>query len=192
MDIEDAVRGRRAIRSFVEDAPDRDLIESVIESACWAPSGMDRQPWRFVVVTGRDLLAECSDRCKATLLDMAPAGLPADSLLNMLRRPDFKVFYDAPVLVLVCAVEPGEMAVKDVCLAAQTLMLSAWGRGLGTCWIGLSEAWLNSPEAKEALGLAEGLRVVAPIILGRPRGVPPAPERRPARIDWVDALRRPA
>lgn len=188
MDIEDAIRGRRAIRDYVDHPLEPEEIAAVIEAATWAPSGMDRQPWCFHVLTGRDLLARCSDRCKAALLELAAPPLPSNGMLTMLRERSFNIFYNAPVLVLVCACEPGEMALKDACLAAQTLMLSAWGRGLGSCWIGLSEAWLNSPAGKAAIGLPEDIRVVAPVILGRPRGVPPAPPRRPARIEWIDRL----
>jgi nitroreductase len=77
------------------------------------------------------------------------------------------------------------MAEHDCCLAAQTLMLSAFARGLGSCWIGFTESWLNTAAGRIGLGITEDHRPVAPIILGYPRRRPAAPGRRPPQISWI-------
>ena len=103
----------------------------------------------------------------------------------MLTSPDFNIFYNAPVLVVICATTPDDMALKDCCLAAQTLMLAAYAEGLGSCWIGFSEAWLNTPDGKSKLGIPENFRPVAPIILGFPKGTREVTERRPPDIRFT-------
>ena len=70
----------------------------------------------------------------------------------------------------------------DCCLAAQTLMLAAYGQGLGTCWIGLASMLLSSAEAKAELGVSAEYALVAPIILGYPDGAMPAPAKNPPEI----------
>ena len=185
MEVLEGLRGRRAVRDYLDEPVSRDLIGAVIDSAVWAPSGMNRQPWRFLVLEGRDVLARCSAAAKRLMLEEATRRPELAAVRGMLEQPDFNIFYNAPALVIVCATEPDEMAVKDCCLAAQTLMLAAHAQGLGSCWIGFAELWLNSPEAKAWLGMADGLRPVAPIILGRPAAAVAPPDRRPADVEFV-------
>ena len=64
MEVLEGLRGRRAVRDYLDEPVSRDLIGAVIESAVWAPSGMNRQPWRFLILEGRDVLARCSAAAK--------------------------------------------------------------------------------------------------------------------------------
>ena len=50
-DFFETLYAQRAIRRFKPDPVPRELIEQVIEAATRAPSGGNRQPWAFVVVT---------------------------------------------------------------------------------------------------------------------------------------------
>ncbi|HTX50620.1 MAG TPA: nitroreductase family protein, partial [Caulobacteraceae bacterium] len=79
------------------------------------------------------------------------------------------------------------MSLKDCCLAAENLMLAAYDRGMGTCWIGFSETWLDSPQGRAELGIRPDCAPVAPIILGRPTGLPPRPHRNPPTIRRIAA-----
>lgn len=185
MNVLDAIHGRRAVRDYLDEPVGRDLISAVLDAAVWAPSGMSRQPWCFYVVEDRAALARCSTKAKALMLQLAATRPELAAVRGLLENAEFNIFYNAPALIIVCATEPDEMATKDCCLAAQSLMLAAHAHGLGTCWIGFSEAWLNTPEAKAQLGVPEGVRPVAPIIIGRPKGPPHPPERRAPDIRYV-------
>ena len=52
MELSETIKGRRSVRKFKPDAVNRNVIESVLELATWAPSAMNRQDWQFVVVQG--------------------------------------------------------------------------------------------------------------------------------------------
>jgi len=185
MNVLDAIHGRRAVRDYLDEPLGRDLIAAVVDVAVWAPSGMNRQPWCFFVIEDRAALARSSAKAKALMLQQAASRPELAGVRGMLENAEFNIFYNAPALIVICATQPDEMATKDCCLAAQNLMLAAHANGLGTCWIGFSEAWLNSAEAREQLGFPEGVRPVAPIIIGRPKGAPHLPERRPPDIRYV-------
>jgi nitroreductase len=189
MDILKAIHERRSVRDFTDRTPSESVLRSLIEIAVRAPSGVNLQPWCFVVVDDRVALAGYSTEAKAVLLGQADVHPELAHMREMLNSPKFNIFYNAPVLVVICATTPDEMALKDCCLAAQTLMLAAHAEGLGSCWIGLSEAWLNSPAAKVKLGIPAEFRPVAPIIVGYPKGPPPATERRAPDIRHVLAGR---
>src|SRR5690606_5425914 len=118
-------------------------------------------------------------------LQALPAGPETDALRPRLQDPVFDIFYGAPVLMIISATAPDDMAVYDCCLAAQNLMRSAYANRLGTCWIGLAQAWLQTPEAKMRLGIPPEARPVVSIIVGRPAGAPPFPGRKRARIQWA-------
>lgn len=185
MDVLTAIRARRAVRDYRDQGVGGETIAALIEAATWAPSGMNLQPWSFVVVEGREALAACSARAKALLRSAAADHPELAGLAPMLAAPEFNIFYNAPVLIVVCATAPDEMAAKDCCLAAENLMLAATALGLGSCWIGLSEAWLNTDEGKAALGVPQAFRPVAPIILGYPKAAPPATSRRAPDVRHV-------
>ena len=108
---------------------------------------------------------------------------------DLLSSPDLNIFYDAPVLIVICAKEDDRFVEQDCCLAAQNLMLAAYEKGLGTCWIGFAEAWLNRPEAKKELSIPPTFRPIAPVILGYPQGQPKAPPRHAPEHDLDRALK---
>jgi len=47
-----AIRERRSIRKYTDEVPPRELILKILDTAIWAPSGLNNQPWRFVIVKG--------------------------------------------------------------------------------------------------------------------------------------------
>src|SRR5512138_2985434 len=51
MVILDLVKSRRSVRKFTGQAVGDDIINKAIEAACWAPSGLNNQPWAFAVIT---------------------------------------------------------------------------------------------------------------------------------------------
>lgn len=183
MQIMDAIYRRRAVRAFTPEPVREEIITALIEAAIQAPSARNDQPWRFTVVRDQKLLDRVSRGARAHLLESNP---PADEVRHeMLTDPDFQIFYHAPVLIVISAVADKPWAIEDCAVAAENLMLAAVAHGLGSCWIGLAQAWLQIPEGKAALGLDSDCLPVAPIIVGHPDGPVPAVERKPADIRWI-------
>jgi nitroreductase len=73
-------------------------------------------------------------------LETSPAALISHHFQEILATPNSDIFHHAPVLVI-AADRTVPCAVKDCSLAAENLMLAAHVAGLGTCWIGFSQAW---------------------------------------------------
>lgn len=164
MEVIEAIKARRSIRSYKPDLVKEEDLQMVLEAARWAPSWANTQCWRFVVVRDHDV--------KAKLATTLASGNPA--LVAVL---------EAPVVIVACAelgksgYEKGEIATDkgewfmfDVALAMQNLVLAACSLGLGTVHIGLFDA----KEAAEVLGLPEGIVCVEMTPLGYP-----AQERNP-------------
>jgi nitroreductase len=187
MDAIETIYGRRAVRDFTADTPSTAEVTALLEAAVQAPSGVNRQPWAFVVVTGRPALASLSAKAKAHLLKTMAAESSLARFRETLGSDAFDLFYNAPMLIVICATDPDLMSLKDCCLAAENLMLAAHAKGLGSCWIGFAEAYLTSPEGKAALAVPDGFIPVAPIIVGRPAATPVRPERKAPDVRWLGA-----
>ena len=147
---------------------------------------MNEQPWYFTVVRDRTLLARISREAKAHLPKTSPVAWAFPHSQDLLTDPDFDIFYHAPALVLISAKTNSPWAVADCALAAENLMLSACAGGLGTCWIGLAQAWLETSEGKALLKLADNYLPIAPVVVGYPKTVVATVPRKEPKIEWLD------
>jgi len=185
MDANEAIAGRRAVREYTEEVIDEGLIRRLIDAAVHAPSAVNQQPWTFMVVRDQSVLERISHDAKSYMLASMPGGQHSGHFRSLLSDPKFHIFYRAPVLILISAVAQGPWVVEDCALAAENLMLAAYAAGLGTCWIGFAQSFLNTPDGKEVLGLPAAWVSVAPIIVGHPKAPPPDVPRKEPEVHWV-------
>ena len=184
----DAIRSRRAVRSYAPGRVGETLILELLDAAVRAPTAMHREPWAFVVVQDAGALQRYSERAKAMLREpevavgWGSAGPSRHDHPSMLDDPAFNIFHDAGTLIVVCRTDATRFAEADCWLAAGTLMIEAAARGLGTCCIGFAVPVLNAPDVRRELGIPPGAAAVAPVVVGVPRGVPPPVTRRPPEI----------
>ena len=180
MDLNDAITGRRALREYTDEAVDERTIRRLIDAAVHAPSAVNQQPWTFTVVRDQGMLDRISRDAKSHMLATMPASSHSDHFRSRLNDPNFHIFYHAPVLILISAIAEGPWIVEDCALAAENLMLAAYAAGLGTCWIGFAQSFLNTSDGKNVLGLPTAWVSVAPIIVGHPKAAPlPVPRKEP-------------
>ena len=182
MNVFEAIRQRRSIRDFTEKPVPEELIEELLNDAILAPSSSNSQPWAFAIIQDKDMLKKYSDRAKAMQLKAFEGRPDPYNYRERLSDPDFNIFYNARTWIIIYSKSSNILRVGDCCLAAQNLMLSAYARGLGTCWIGFSNLLINDPKFKEELEIPEKYQGVAPIILGYPKTLPAPTSRKPVEI----------
>ncbi|HQR15972.1 MAG TPA: nitroreductase family protein [Nitrospira sp.] len=185
MDVLEAIHSRRSIRKYRAQNVDRGLMEELLYAAVQAPTppASGTTPWALCVVEGIERVAAYGARAKQYAHDHQPAGRP----WTWTERPDFKVFWDAPALVLFCAQTGKPETPYDCCRAAQNFMLAAHARSLGTCWVGAPLPWLHSPGVAEEIGIPEGFEAVAAIVVGHPAEKPPGSPRPKPKVVWCEA-----
>lgn len=150
MDIYEAIRTRRSIRSYRPDPIPDDVLRRVMDAARAAPSANNVQPWRFVLVRDESLRRAMVPLCwNQSFIAEAPVvvaacGLPTSSKVGG---------YASSLLV-------------DVAIAMDHLTLAARAEGLGTCWIGAFE----NGELKALLSVPKEADIVAVTPLGYPSG----------------------
>ncbi len=179
----DLLKKRRSIRDYEERDVPLETVKAIIEESCLAPSSANGQPWRFAIIKNREVIKQLSNESKKNLvadLEKNPAS-PRKNYEQALRNPDFNVFYNAPCLVYICGREDLRTLQVDLALFACYFMFSAVEKGLGTCWIGLG-THIKDPELRNLIGIQNGYRIVAPLIIGYPKSIPAPSERMQPRI----------
>jgi GrpB-like predicted nucleotidyltransferase (UPF0157 family)/nitroreductase len=183
MDAIQAMHERRSIRAYQSRQVPRELVEELLWAAVQAPippvSG--NEPWRIVVLQGAELLERLGERARQYAFEHQPPGRPWE----WTTRPGFKVFWGAPMLVLLCARATSPEAAFDCCRAGQNLVIAAHARGIGSCWVGAPMPWLSDAAVQRELGIPDGFVPSVAIVLGYPAEHPVGnPKPRPG-IHWV-------
>jgi nitroreductase len=161
METQQTLVSRRSIRRYKDQPIPAAVIEQIIEAARLAPSANNVQPWEFVVVTRQDV--------RERIAELADYG---------------KFIAQAAACVVVFCKET-KYYLEDGSAATQNILLSAWDKGLGSCWV----AGDKKPYCKEIsrlLGVPEGYKLVSMVALGYPLGTHTPHKKRKLRkvLHW--------
>ncbi len=183
-DALELLRRRRSVRQFLDAAVDDAAIRRLLEAARLAPSGHNRQPWRFAVVRDPARRASLAEAMATRLRHdrLADGTPPAIVEADVVRSRDRLL--GAPALILVCLTMSDMddypdthrskaeflMAVQSVAMAGENLLLAAAAEGLGACW--MCGPLFAGDEARRALDLPPDWEPQGAIVLGSPREVP--------------------
>jgi nitroreductase len=166
MELDVCIKGRRSVRAYTTEPVSKEQIDAVLEAGVWAPTGMHREPWRFVVIEDKKLIKYISDETKALIKQMMPP------LAKQFNTEADVICYNAPVLVLVCAKKDEQwdnLNLLDSVLATQNMFLKAYELGLGTCYMGFVNFLSHNPEALKKIGVPDNCKMMVPFILGHPK-----------------------
>lgn len=167
--ILDNIYQRRSVRNYSDKEVSDEVIKEIIRAGTYAPTAVNKQPWRFVVVKNRQLIEEYDERAKKAFLAAYKDTDNPDLVryVQYLSKPTTRLFYEAPVLILVFA-SPDVINDHDCALAAENMMLAAQSLGIGSCWIGLAGGLGYDMEFLKEVGVPEGHKLIAPLIFGYP------------------------
>ena len=143
----DAILARRSIRQYTAEPVSDKQIRLLLEAAMAAPSGMNRKPWHFVVVTDRATLDRLGDTTKSW---------------GMLK--------EAPLAVVACG-DPDiseNYWVQDTIAGVENLLIAVSMLGLGAVWLGCHPNAERVGPAREILGIPEPVVPIAVLSIGHP------------------------
>jgi nitroreductase len=192
-DLYEAIYTTRAMRRLRPDPVASATIVKIIEAATMGPSGSNRQPWFFIVVTGRDAKQFVAERyrkaweiyftAQARELVAREPESPQGRILRSARYLAQHIA-DVPVMIFACVKKYTDPARRGqpmwgaIYPAIQNLCLAARGYGLGTSITGLHQMFAR--EIDSYLGVPPEYANVALIPLGYPMGRWARPDRKPA------------
>ena len=143
----EAIYKRRSIREFTGDEISSEQLHEIVKAGAWAPSGLNNQPWRFVIIKNLDVKEQLAEQTHYGHIVRAANALIA----VYLSKDDM---YDT---------------VKDTQAAGasiQNILLAAEALGLGAVWLG--QILKNKLEVNKILGLTDNFDLMAVVALGHP------------------------
>ena len=157
-----AILTRRSIRHYQNKEVEKKKIEKILEAAHWAPSGKNNQPWRFVVITDRQIREKLAElTVSGRIIREAPVSIA--------------VFLDTEVSY------HREKDIQAIGACIQNMLLAAHCQGLGSVWLG--EILKNAEKVKEILDIPKHLDFMALVAIGYP-----AREGRSTRVPLEDVV----
>ena len=158
MDAFEAIRKRRSVREYTGDAIPREDLEQIVDAGRLAPTGWNRQPWDFIVITDKEMIQKL--KIVAQWMDKAGA------IIALVLDPSSRWW-----------LEDGSAAIENILIASTAL-------GYGSCWL---EGYTlpREEEFKKLLGVPKDKRLLTLIPIGVPVEWPTV-EKKPLEevIHW--------
>ena len=158
MEAERAIRTRRSIRVFEDENISNEDIEGILEAGRWAPSGLNNQPWKLVIIEDKKKAREISSYTHyKRIVESAP--------LLIAVFLDSEISYDR------------DKDIMAIGAFIQNVLLAIHASGLGAVWLG--EILNQKDRVREALQVPETEELMAVIAVGRPGEEPEEKPRKP-------------
>lgn len=190
------IESRKSIRKYKKTPVPKEVLERILSAGFHAPSGKNRQNWRFYVVQGkkRDEYLKYSQKSWLGIKDVLQKKLKP-SLYEFTER-FFYTLGDAPVIILCYALNSSEerhyTSIGSVYMAVENMNLACLVEGLGCCTMGAPLEIKN--EIDEFLGVTSdpeyqkgNLELLCGLTIGYPDHEPPkAPRQTENRVFWFE------
>ena len=179
---------RYSCRDYKDEMPADELLRAIAEAAIQAPSGMNRQCWRIIVVKDRELIDEMEVEGMSYL-----KSLEDQSTYHRIMDRGGKLFYGAPCMIVI-PIDPAEYAgaLIDCGIVCQNIALAATSLGIANVICGLTgTAFASGKRAEEfsrRLGFPEGYAYGVSVLLGYENSakLPHTPDQD--KISFIEAL----
>ena len=175
----DVIMTRTSIRSYTGDPVPREQLETILKAGMAAPTAMNGQPWRFVVVTDKEKIAKVfGSGFRGEMFNNAGAVIVVCGESTAMRKP-----FGQP------DAEEVEMEnmfwFEDCSAAAENILLAAHALGLGAVWTAGYPGMERVAPIAAALGIPEKVIPLCVIPVGVPAETPaPKDKWKPEYIHW--------
>ncbi|MBS1669514.1 MAG: nitroreductase [Bacteroidetes bacterium] len=187
---------RRAVRKYKGMTIDKNIILKIIEAGTMAPSAINKQPWKFYVLTNKAMIKTFSKEIASVALKgffrsaIKDAIKTAVHLLRFSKSFNFHVkedpiFHGAPVVIFITGPHDNEWSPMDIGMCAQNMMLAAKSINLDTCPVGLGK-FVEDTRSYPKLMIPKSEHVYLSIILGYGDENPEFYSRKKDNIRFID------
>ena len=175
----DVIMTRTSIRSYTGDEVTQEQLETILKAGMAAPTAMNGQPWRFVVVTDKEVIERVfASGFRGEMFTQAGAVIVVCGQSTQMRKPFGQP--DAPETE-----QPNMFWYEDCSAAAENILLAAHALGLGAVWTAGYPAMERITPIAEALGIPANVLPLCIIPVGVPAENPePKDKWNPDNIHW--------
>ena len=181
LDTIKAIHTRYSCRAFSDKMPSDEDLQTIAKAAVAAPSGLNRQPWRVIVIKNKELLADLEDE---GMKNLAESG--GDAYERIMTRGG-RLYYGAPCMVVVPILDGTALDCGIIC---ENIALAAASLGLDSLICGLaafSFAGTRGEELKMRMDFPDGYKLGITVLLGSAEnsgGTPHEPDT--SKITWIE------
>lgn len=177
--VMDVILTRTSIRNFTGEPVAKEQLETILKAGMAAPSAMNVQPWRFVVIQDKEKMAEIfGNGPRSGMFTTAGAIIVVCGQTSFMRKPFGQP--DAPEVQ-----QPNIFWFEDCSAAAENILLAAHAMGLGAVWTAGYPAEERITPIAAALGLPEDVKILCIIPVGVPAEAPaPKDKWNEGNIHW--------
>lgn len=136
-DLLNCIRQRRSTRKYTDRQIAPGQLDTLLESATWAPNGGNNQSWLFTAIQNQDALIRLNNLTREAFQNWVPDDdYPAKlEIRERSRKEDYCFYYHAPTLIIASNRPNYANAMADCALAMQNVFLMAQAMGLGSCYL---------------------------------------------------------
>ena len=174
MNTYESIITRRSTRKYLDKEVSQELLEKIIETGRYAPSGGNSQSNHFLVIQNKQIIDHLVKMVERAFSQMEITENMYRSLqnsINLSKKGGYVFCYNAPVLIIVANKKDYGNNQADCALALENMMLEANELDLGSCYINQLK-WLNEDQKilsyLQSLGMNEDERVYGSLIVGYP------------------------
>lgn len=161
---------RTSIRHYTNQSVGRDTIETLLHAGMAAPTGVNQQPWKFVVLTNRTMLNSI-------------ATMPGKGMAK-----------EAPLAIVVCGDKQNmiegllhDLWIQDCSAATENILLMAHAMGLGAVWTWIYPTEDMANNLRAMTEISESLEPLSIIMIGHPAEDPmPKDKWNEEKIIWME------
>ena len=182
---------RRSTKKYLDKEVSQELLEKIIETGRYAPSGGNSQSNHFLVIQNKQIIAHLVKMVEKAFSQMEITENMYRSLqnsINLSKKGGYVFCYNAPVLIIVANKKDYGNNQADCALALENMMLEANELDLGSCYINQLK-WLNEDQKilsyLQSLGMNEDERVYGSLIVGYPDTNDGKPLRKGNEVTWL-------
>lgn len=163
---------RRSIRKYTSQPVAKDTVERLLKAGMAAPSAHNEQPWQFIVIDDRELLAQIPEvHDYSSMLKEAPLAILVAGDKRCLQAEEEKLAL--------------AYMNQDCSAAIQNILLAAEGEGLGAVWLGVYPKTDVMSQLKDMFDLPEAVVPISLIAVGHPKEEKEGHDRYLAdRVHW--------
>ena len=151
MDFIDISKRRVTTRQFSPVPVEQEKLDKILEAGRWAPTAVNAQPQRILVLNTKESLAKVREFCT---FGYDPKYAELERVCDDKKHNQCIYYYGAPLVLFVCWKHPesGESSgATDATIVSTHMMLEAASIGLGTVWI----SYFDKEKARKLLNLPE-------------------------------------
>lgn len=174
MNTYESILTRRSTRKYLNKPVSKELLEKIIETGRYAPSGGNSQSNHFLVIQNKQIIDRLVKMVEKAFSQMEITENMYRSLqnsINLSKKGGYVFYYNEPVLIIVANKKDYGNNQADCALALENMMLEANELDLGSCYINQLK-WLNEDHEilsyLQSLGMKEDERVYGSLIVGYP------------------------